>query len=569
MLALFPQRACRPLSARLAPVVAVALLATGAMRLWARGPEPIARIELASFGYQEFPAQVLASGASVLSLHYVDDHHLLLTFNKRRLMPRIPDDPPDDNDRNVDAVLVELPSGRVVARVSWRMHDIGQYLWSLGHGQFLLRARNRLVTISPLANLHSGNPFEEHSLLASSRTIGAIFVSPDAKLLTVETVDSAPAEKRKPSPRTRAFAAAAAAADADESAPPPPVDPVQINFFRLIERTETGVPLAQSAGTVRARALSLIPADAAGFISVLDQGHHHYAFDFREHTGKVNELAPFDSTCAPAPLLVSSSEFIAFGCRNGGQMQMIGGFNLHGEEMWEQMLSPYVNPTLALAPAVGRVALSRIVTTAAAPAEKTGTLARGGGILPSASAPVAEQIESQTVNVLQMESGRQIFSLTCTPILRAGGNFTLSEDGSELAIVRGGAIEIYRLPSLSAKEKEVVERASRYAPPLNSARIELDAKAVAAMEAPKAAAPASATPVATGGGSAGAMASAGGSDSSAASPPEAAGPAPSAAIQPADDSAPRKPPTLYSPGEKPAVTKDSPAPAPASAPKPN
>ena len=126
------------------------------------------RIDLAPLGYQEFSPQVLASGAALVSAHYIDNEHVLLTFNKRRLMPRIPDDPPDDNDRNVDALLLELPSGRVLARTSWRMHDIGRYLWSLGHGEFLLRLRDRLVTIAPLANLKTGSPFQEHALIASS-----------------------------------------------------------------------------------------------------------------------------------------------------------------------------------------------------------------------------------------------------------------------------------------------------------------------------------------------------------------------------------------------------------------
>ena len=542
---------------RPAGVLALALgLALLVVPAFGRGPEPSARIELARLGYQDFPAPVLASGASLLTLHYVDDHHLLLTFNKRRLMPRIPEDPPDDNDRNVDAVLLELPSGRVLARTSWRMHDIGQYLWSLGHGHFLLRLRDRLVTVSPLVNLKSGNAFQEHALIASSRAIGAIFLSPDARLLTLETVDATPPAKRPPSPRTRAFAAAAAADDPVET-PPKPADPVQINFFRLIEHEVTGLPLAQSAGTVRAPSLSLIPADASGYLAVLDQGRHHFAFDFHEHSGKVEELAPFDSTCFPAPLLVSRSEFIALGCRNGNQMQMIGGFNLHGEEMWEQVLSPYVNPSLALAPAAGRVAFSRVVTSSAAPSDQ-GFPSHNLGVYPTGGGPVSEQIESQTVNVIQMESGRQIFSLTCTPILRAGGNFTLSDDGSEFAIVRGGAVEIYPLPPLSDKEKKIVERAASYAPEPNSARIRLNAHAVEAAES-AVTEPVGGELPAPGAPAANAAASAlGAAGGVAGAPAEAMRPAAKPAVDPQPvEEAPRKAPTLYAPDEKPAP-KDSP-----------
>jgi hypothetical protein len=42
---------------------------------------------------------------------------------------------------------------------------------------------------------------------------------------------------------------------------------------------------------------------------------------------------------------------------------------------------------------------------------------------------------------------------TASPILTAGQNFALSEDGERLAVLRGGAIEIYKVPSPPATEK--------------------------------------------------------------------------------------------------------------------
>ncbi len=78
----------------------------------------------------------------MLTLHYVDDKHLLLTFVVHRLIPRMVDEPEDDQDRFVEAVLLELPNGHVLARTTWHLHDHAQYLWALGHGQFLLRVRD-------------------------------------------------------------------------------------------------------------------------------------------------------------------------------------------------------------------------------------------------------------------------------------------------------------------------------------------------------------------------------------------------------------------------------------------
>src|SRR6185312_12787919 len=123
---------------RLRWMCALALLfSVAAVPLFARGPEPETRIPLDSLGFQAQSPQFLEAGSSMFTLNYVDDHHLLLTFGVHKLMERIPNDPPDDEDRMVEAVLLEAPSGKVLARADWRLHDSGQYLWSLGHGRFL------------------------------------------------------------------------------------------------------------------------------------------------------------------------------------------------------------------------------------------------------------------------------------------------------------------------------------------------------------------------------------------------------------------------------------------------
>src|SRR5262249_47669440 len=144
--------------------------------------------------------QFLLKGSSMLTLHYVDDKHLLLTFVTHRLIPRLPEEPPDDQDRMVDAVLFEIPTGRVLARTSWHLHDHAQYLWSLGHGHFPLRVRDTLTPIAPLANLGTRDPFSQQPFIVSAeRRLAALILSPDADLLIIETVKRLP-----PAPKERA-----------------------------------------------------------------------------------------------------------------------------------------------------------------------------------------------------------------------------------------------------------------------------------------------------------------------------------------------------------------------------
>src|SRR5258708_21770741 len=129
----------------------LACLLLAAIPAFAAKPEPPLRIPLENFGFQHLPAQFLLNGSSMLTLHYVDDKHLLFTFVVHRLIPRLPDEPEDDQDRIVEAVLLEISTGRTLARTSWHLHDPAQSLWNLGHGHFLLPVRDTLTTLAPPA----------------------------------------------------------------------------------------------------------------------------------------------------------------------------------------------------------------------------------------------------------------------------------------------------------------------------------------------------------------------------------------------------------------------------------
>jgi hypothetical protein len=276
----------------------------------------------------------------------------------------------------------------------------------------------------------------------------------------------------------------------------------------------------------------------------------------------VSELAEFNTTCYPRTTFVNHSEFVAFGCRGSSDKQSFAGFNLKGEEMWQQnFFDTQILPTFAFAPAAGRFALGRTIVSSA-----------GDSTMPF-SPGVAN---SQEVRVYQMYSGKQLLRIECTPIIRAGQNFALSPDGMQLAVVREtmlrhpatktddaytsrtAAVEIYALPALSNKDQVAVKEAQGFAPEDTGARIDLalqrqsgpppsDAQAANAMTGSTAAVPGSA--------------SAPGSPEPALpalpveeSLPAAEQSAPAEASAAGDpvDTAPRKPPTLYGPGEAPA-----------------
>jgi hypothetical protein len=495
---------------------------------FARGPGPSASIPLETLGFQSTPNQFMLAGSSMLTLDYVDSRHILLTYHVKRLLKRLPDCPAGDQDRVVEALLLELPSGKVVARTEWRTHDRGMYLWNLGQGKFLLRVRDELSTFAPMANLASGDAFRQQPFVRTDRRIGTILLSPESDLMILETLDP-------PKPKAEIYG------DVHGDEDDPRSTPVQIDFLRLVQRPGDEIEVLHG-GAMRAPGAGRIPANAAGYIATLDQGQQHWAFNFQSFGGKVKELAAFDSTCRPSPILVSPSEFIAFGCHLSRTPQVVGAFNLRGEEMWEQsMPESYVAPTFAYAPSSGRFAFSRLLTRI--------SLVDNTSVSP-------EMFDGQSIVVYQIDSGQQLLKVDASPIARAGQNYALSPDGMGLAVIRNQAVEVYDLPPLSPKDREAVQMARQTAPTIDgdpgarlsasgggatgiaaglTARTAPESTSPAAQAVPATPPPAPSSPV----------------TDQAQSPVAAPAPDSTAVpVQAEEQPTRRKPPTLYAPGEK-------------------
>jgi hypothetical protein len=502
----------------------------------ARDPEAPVRIPLEPLGYQTINPEFLLAGDSELTVDFVDSDHLLVTFGVRRLMKREADSLPNDDDQTIAALLVELPSGKVLARTEWRVHDRLQYLWNLGHGRFLLRVRDRLTLIAPLAAADRNDAFKESTLLRVERHVVAILVSANGDLLTVYTMKRA--------------VGAGDAVEVSLDGPVADAAPVQINFYRLASKSESGDGLLiSSAGAIRTREASSLPMTTGGFLDVLDGGRGTWLFNFDEHAGKVNELLAFVTSCFPHATFVDHSEFVVFGCRGSDDKQDLAGFNLKGDEMWQQNFTDtHVSPTFSFAPAAGRFALGRTVVSSAIDFDSP---------LP------ASLVTAQEVRVLQSYNGRELFRIDLTPVERAGQNFALSPDGLRLAVVRETqvhhaatkdyeaytqketGVEVYGLPPLSKEDEAAVKKAEAQAPEDTGARIDASIERVSAAgaaEAGGASGAAGDSPAAADASQQSAVgAGEGGAGTGAATTAEGD-------VEPAT---PRKPPTLYGPGEKP------------------
>ncbi len=436
----------------------------GSVAFAAKPTAPVVTIDLDPLGFNGVPARYVGSTATLYTVHFVDGTHVLLTWNAKSLMPRLPDAAPDDDDRTVAALLMELPSGKVLAKTMWRTRDHSQYLFALGKGRFLLRVRSKFTELEPMRHLAAGEEaFKEKTFLDAKRRVGYVSVSAGGDLLTVETVPRARSENQD-------VLTDPAALDGENEEVNRKV-PVQIHFYRLME--SAGELTAVSSGVVYSPSLVNVPATADGYLDLIKESSSAWDFDFKSHAGKRVQLAAFDTSCVPKPYWVSRSEFVAFGCRGDVSKPELSGFNLKGENAWVQTYGDsLVSPMIVAAPAAGRFALGRLTTLA------------GAFIDLENLAP--ESVTGQEVAVLQTHDGRLLLKVQASPVQRAGQNFDFSPDGSLFGVVQGGKLAVYQLPQLTLKDRSEVAKATEYEPEKNLAMIQLDSAPVTGREQAKA-----------------------------------------------------------------------------------
>src|SRR5207247_8403600 len=79
--------------------------------------QPAAQIDLLPLGFGGLSAS--ARQTANVTVDFLDIHHVLLTFNQKKLFRRLPDCPPTHDDRVIHAMVLEVPGGRIVRKTDW------------------------------------------------------------------------------------------------------------------------------------------------------------------------------------------------------------------------------------------------------------------------------------------------------------------------------------------------------------------------------------------------------------------------------------------------------------------
>lgn len=371
-------------------------------------PQPDLRIPVAPLGYIAPSSFYLIARLSSVTLDFVDNDHLLFTFRTPGLMKRLPDASPNDEDQMIRADVIELPTGTVVSKADWRMHDRMRYLWRLINGSFLVRQRSSLFVMDRSLEL---KPF-----ISSEMPLESVQISPDRSTMAIE------AQAKHQDRQTLASISGEFLDPAGDA------KAVQVFILHVADRTV--IARGEVLNAVE------IPLLGDGNLRVISgKQNNKWLIRYVPFKGDSRDLTEVESACHPSEQAVSRDVALIFACPKSGNDHIVSAINLDGKILWQQRWeSRYIWPTLQLTQDGSRFAYSSL------------QVSHPVGIMD----PVDEtNITHQMVGVFDTQTGQVRLVKNANPILSAGQNYALSPDGLRFAILRDGAIEIYNLPPVS------------------------------------------------------------------------------------------------------------------------
>ena len=363
--------------------------------------EPPQRLDLSVAGYNGLSAMARRSDKVNLTIDFVDRDRVLLTYNPKKMITRLPECPATHDDHFIHAAVLDSVSRKVLRSADWYLHDSRQYLWRLGSGRFLLRKLNSLYTIDADLN--------EQLLLTSPQDLLWVTVTPDGKQIVTETFDNDTNTKSK-SKKT-----------------------VRIEF-----RDAQSLAIQR---VIKSEKEIHMEATSSGFASVIPGSSGRvWLVRFGPSEQQRDNITRVRTRRAPDVLYLSSTALLIGRDSPSHPAYSVSAFTVTGNRLWQQHWSEHRYSLLVEHSEDG----SQFAISTLRPIDQT----------PPASPddPEDKGLE-QTIQVFNTASGSPVLSVDASPVVLNGRNFSLSPDGRKLAVLHGLAIDLYDLPDLSPDER--------------------------------------------------------------------------------------------------------------------
>ncbi len=369
---------------------------------------PLAKIPVTQLDFAPPNPIFVGYRYSMASLDFLGENQLLFTFRVPGLIRRGPGGYQDNHERQMRAVVLALPSGKIQANARWKLYDQQRYVWPLNDGHFLLRVRatlfegNKKLQLKPI--LHFPGPL---------LTIG---MDPNQEYLLTNSREPA-----VPPGRTATGSPAAGSGGYRQASGAEP------EFVLRLLRRSTGDVVMVS----REQSVIHLPINSTGYLQSAQLNGPLWTVRMNYFNGGSANLATIKSACLPTYNFISENEMLATTCKQDGGFRLIG-MTTAGQLLWSDTTSGY-----SVWPLVRRSANGlRLVRETLAVTHPIGAF----------WALEARDVEAQRVRVFNAATGDVVFETTVDPVLDGGGNVAISPSGRRVAILTHGAIDVYDLP---------------------------------------------------------------------------------------------------------------------------
>lgn len=364
---------------------------------------PFAAIPLDPLDFSTPNPVYLGHRFTMASLDFLDDNHLLFTFRVPGLIRRKPGNEGEQDEHNIRAVVLSIPSGAVKAQATWVLHGRDRYIWPLKDGHFLIRDGHELSI--------GDARLQPRSFLTFPGDVLSLGMDPGEQYLVTNSREPAPAE-------TKTEASDDGSID-DQSGIP--------DLVLRVFRRSTGDVL----NVTRVRAVQRIPINSEGILQALRGYSNQWTIELDGLHGGKKQLATVVSQCMPKLEFISENELLATTCKPEGGYGLIA-ITTGGQMLWQDSTSGYsVWPVLRRCDSGLRFLHETLAVT-----REIGAY----------WALDRTDVKAQRVRIIDAANGNVAFEATTYPMLDAGGNAAISPSGRRVALLSNGHIQIFNLP---------------------------------------------------------------------------------------------------------------------------
>jgi hypothetical protein len=364
---------------------------------------PSKSIAIHSLGYAPRLNRDISQLDNEEALMWVGEQQMLVAFNPHTLVHRNGMSTIDAPIRKIHAVLLDIATNRALSTVDWELSDSGRFLWQLCGNQILVHAENELRVYDSKLILTSRFPL--------AGPLGFVRISPNGELMAIGIIR----ERHSHELHQKLV----------EDLGQNPEEDVEI----MVLDKEFKV-IAEASTTSDLMPPTLLNE---GQVTLLAQPNKRYRLAMSTWENQTVTLARFSSACTPELSSFAPDLIFIRSCDKTSSLPEFRVLRTDGRVVWREQPNPEEFGHEAKGNESSRTFAIKF-------------LHASSDVRPGSVFHGTDLVEAE-VRVYRAGDGKRLSSFHSEAPAPSHGGYSLSPDGSQLAMLSGGQIIIYPVPT--------------------------------------------------------------------------------------------------------------------------